>query len=57
MDRLAVITALENCIGSGPCNGCPFDTSIPGYTNFPDCMVQLQREALKIIKNMEVVLD
>lgn len=53
MDQLTVITALENCIGNGPCKDCPFTSRIPGYTRFPDCMVELQKEALKIIKNME----
>jgi len=54
MEKEIIISTLENCIGSGPCEGCPFDASIPGYINFPDCMVELQREALKIIKGMEV---
>lgn len=52
MDRLVVITALENCIGSGPCNGCPFDATLLGTTNFPDCMVSLQKEALQLIRNL-----
>lgn len=52
MDQLTVVTTLENCIGNGPCTGCHFDVSIPGYTNFPDCMVELQREALKIIQRL-----
>lgn len=54
MEKEIIISALENCIGSGPCVGCPFEASIPGYINFPDCMVELQREALKIIKGTEV---
>jgi hypothetical protein len=52
VDRLAVITALENCIGNGPCKDCPFTSRIPGYTRFPDCMVELQKEALKLIREL-----
>ena len=52
MDKETIVMALENCIGAGPCEGCPFDASIPGYTNFPDCMVSLQKEALSLIRGL-----
>ena len=54
MEKEIIISTLENCIGNGQCDGFPFNASIPGYINFPGCMVELQREALKIIKGMEV---
>ena len=50
MEKQKVIQALENCIGCRPCKNCPFDRTIAGITNFPSCMVELQKEALKIIK-------
>lgn len=52
MEKDIIITALENCIGSGPCKDCPFTSRIPGYTRFPDCMVELQKEALKLIREL-----
>lgn len=50
MEKQKVIQALENCIGCRPCKNCPFDITVAGITNFPSCMVELQKEALKIIK-------
>lgn len=52
MDKETIVMALENCIGAGPCSGCPFTSRIPGYTRFPDCMVELQKEALKLIREL-----
>ena len=54
METAIVIETLERCIGAKPCEGCPFEASVTNYINFPDCMVELQREALRIIKSMEV---
>lgn len=54
MEKEIVVKTLERCIGSKPCEGCPFEVRLEHYINFPDCMVELQREALKIIKSMEV---
>lgn len=50
MEKEKIITALENCIGCRPCKNCPFDRTIAGITNYPSCMIELQKEALKIIK-------
>jgi hypothetical protein len=53
MEKEKVIKALETCIGCQPCKNCPFDGTVAGITNFPSCMVELQKEALDIIKNMK----
>ena len=50
MEKEKVIKALENCIGCRPCKNCPFDRTVAGITNYPRGMVELQKEALKIIK-------
>ena len=50
MEKEKVIKALENCIGCRPCKDCPFDRTVAGITNFPSCMVELQKEALAIIR-------
>lgn len=57
MDKEKVIKALETCIGDRPCKGCPFDRMVAGITNFPDCMVELQKEALSVIKELEAKND
>jgi hypothetical protein len=53
MKKEKVIKALETCIGCRPCKDCPFDRTVAGITNFPDCMVELQKEALSVIKELE----
>lgn len=53
MEKEKIIKALENCIGCRPCKDCPFDNTVSGITNFPDCMVGLQKEALSLIEEME----
>ena len=50
MEKEKVIKALETCIGCRPCKDCPFDRTVAGITNFPSCMVELQKEALAIIR-------
>lgn len=52
MDKEKVIAALERCIGCQPCKDCPFDATLSGITNFPGCMVSLQKEALKLIHSL-----
>ena len=54
MEKEIVVAALKRCIGNKPCEDCPFEVRLSDCVNFPDCMVQLQREALKIIENTEV---
>ena len=49
MEKQKVIQALENCIGCRPCKNCPFERTSDGITNYPSCMIELQKEALKII--------
>ena len=53
MEKEKVIKALETCIGCRPCKDCPFDRTVAGITNFPNCMVELQKEALSVIKELE----
>ena len=54
MEKEKVIAALENCIGCQPCKDCPFDRTVAGITNFPSCMVELQKEALAIINELSL---
>jgi hypothetical protein len=51
MEKEKIIKALETCIGCQPCKDCSFDRTVAGITNFPSCMVELQKEALNHIKN------
>lgn len=53
MEKEKVIKALETCIGCRPCKDCPFDGTVAGITNFPDCVIELQKEALSVIKELE----
>ena len=53
MEKEKIITALENCILCRHCKNFPFDITVAGITNFPSCMFELQKEALKIIKGGE----
>lgn len=55
MEKEKVIQALENCIGCRPCKDCPFDRTVAGITNFPSCMVELQKEALAIINGLSLI--
>jgi hypothetical protein len=55
MEKEKVIKALETCIGCRPCKDCPFDRTVAGITNFPSCMVELQKEALAIINELSLV--
>lgn len=55
MEKEKVIKALETCIGCQPCKDCPFDRTVAGITNFPSCMVELQKEALAIINELSLV--
>ena len=55
MEKEKVIMALENCIGCRPCKDCPFDRTVAGITNFPSCMVELQKEALAIINGLSLI--
>lgn len=50
MEKEKIVKALETCIGCQPCKDCPFDRTVAGITNFPSCMVELQKEALAIIR-------
>lgn len=50
MEKEKVVKALEACIGCRPCKDCPFDRTVAGITNFPSCMVELQKEALNLIR-------
>lgn len=52
VDKEKIISALERCIGAHPCVGCPFEATLSGITNFPDCMASLQKEALKMIQEL-----
>ena len=54
MEKEKVVRALETCIGCRPCKDCPFDRTVAGITNFPSCMVELQKEALSLIKELIV---
>lgn len=53
MEKEKIIKALENCVGCQPCKNCPFDRTVDGITNFPSCIVELQKEALNLIKEMD----
>ena len=50
MEKEKVIKALENCIGCQPCKNCPYEK---GYLAFPSCAVDMFKDALKLIKEME----
>lgn len=53
MKKEKVTKALEICIERRPCKDCPFDRTVAGITNFPDCMVELHKEALSLIEEMD----
>ena len=50
MEKEKVIKALENCIGCRPCKNCPYEK---GYLNFPSCAVDMFKDALAVIKELE----
>ena len=50
MEKEKVIKALENCIGVQPCKNCPYEK---GYLNFPACAVDMFKDALAVIKELE----
>lgn len=54
MEKEKVISALENCIGCLPCENCPYEK---GYLNFPSCAVELLKDALAVIKELEAKND
>ena len=50
MDKEKVVMALETCIGCQPCKNCPYEK---GYLNFPGCAVDVFKDALAVIKELE----
>ena len=50
MNKEDVKKALDNCIGVKPCSSCPYDN---GFLNFPACAVELMKDALDVINQME----
>ena len=51
MDKETVKKALKNCIGVKPCKDCPYEGG--GYMHFPSCAVELLKDALKTIEQLE----
>ena len=54
MEKEKVIAALENCIGCSPCEN---KKKKKGYLNFPSCAVELLKDALAVIKELEAKND
>ena len=54
MEKEKVIAALENCIGCLPCENCPYEK---GYLNFTSCAVDMFKDALAAIKELEAKND
>ena len=54
MEKEKVIAALENCIGCSPCENYTYEK---GYLNFPSCAVELLKDALAVIKELEAKND
>lgn len=54
MEKEKVIEALDNCIGCRPCENCPYEK---GYLNFPSCAVELLKDALAVINELEAKND
>lgn len=50
MDKEKIVTALETCIGCQPCKDCPYEK---GYLAFPSCAVDMFKDALTVIKELE----
>ncbi len=50
MEKEKVIKALETCIGCQPCKNFPYEK---GYLHFPTCAVDMFKDALAIIKELE----
>ena len=50
MEKEKVIKALETCIGCQPCKNCPYEK---GYLAFPSCAVDMFKDALTVIKELE----
>ena len=54
MEKEKVIASLDNCIGCRPCENCPYEK---GYLNFPSCAVELLKDALAVINELEAKSD
>ena len=54
MEKENVMKALENCVGCRPCKNCPYEK---GYLNFPSCAVDMLKDALEVIKELEAKND
>lgn len=50
MEKEQVKAALNNCIGVKPCKDCPYEK---GFLNFPACAVEMMKDALVIIEQLE----
>lgn len=51
MDKEMVKKSLKNCIGVKPCKDCPYEKG--GFMHFPSCVVDLLKDALKTIEQLE----
>ena len=50
MEKEEIKKALSTCFGCHPCKNCKYEN---GYLNFPTCAVDLMKDALALIEELE----